>query len=133
MTMTDNDCQLQIEGTVVHGHQLGRRLGFPTANLDVSHLEGELPPSGVYAAWATLQDGSRYPSMVNVGYRPTVDNQTHTLSVEANLDGYDGDLYGQRLTLFIVSRIRDERRMASLDQLIEQLHSDLEAVRLLLK
>ena len=121
-----------LSGTVVHGQQLGRRLGFPTANLEVEPLDGHLPQAGVYAAWATLAGGERYLSMVNIGYRPTVDEQSHRLSVEAYLDHFSGDLYGQRLSLQLVERIRDERKMSSLQQLQEQLGADLRQVRSLL-
>ena len=121
-----------LSGTVVHGQQLGRRLGFPTANLEVEPLDGHLPQAGVYAAWATLAGGERYLSMVNIGYRPTVDEQSHRLSVEAYLDGYSGDLYGQRVSLQLEARIRDERKMSSLQQLQQQLTDDLQQVRSLL-
>ena len=124
---------IRLEGTVVHGQQLGRKLGFPTANLAVEALKDVLPPAGVYAAWATLADGSRYLSMVNIGYRPTVDNQTHTLSVEAHLDGFVGDLYGQCLSLTLLHRIRNERKMASLQALQEQLFADLQEARKLVR
>lgn len=117
-----------LEGIVVHGKQLGRRLGFPTANLSPEQLVGSIPSNGVYAAIATLQDGRRFKAMVNVGYRPTVDASRNLLSVEAHLSGFDGDLYGQKLSLLILSRIRDERRMASLEQLSAQLSQDLQAV-----
>ena len=121
--------QYHLSGIVVHGQQLGRTLGFPTANLAVDTLKDVLPPAGVYAAWATLSDGSHYLSMVNIGYRPTVDNLSHTLTVEAYLDQFSGDLYGQMLSLQLVSRIRDERKMSSLQELQEQLARDLEQVR----
>lgn len=122
-----------ISGTIVHGKQLGRQLGFPTANLCVDNLQGTIPSAGVYAAWATLVDGGRYRAMVNIGYRPTVDPLQHLLSVEAYLDGYQGDLYGQNLSLEIVSHIRDERRMESLDQLKAQLAIDLDQTRNILR
>lgn len=118
----------QLQGTVVHGQQLGRRLGYPTANLDVAHLDGQLPRPGVYAAWATLADGSVRRAMVNVGYRPTVEADRQRLTVEAHLADYSADLYGQTLRLSLVARIRDERRMSSLDELRAQLARDLEAV-----
>lgn len=127
--MADTIQPQSLTGVVIHGQQLGRRLGFPTANLDVEQLQGELPASGVYAAWATLADGRRYPAMVNIGYRPTVDASCHALSVEAHLDGFSGDLYGQTLHLQITHRIRDERRMSSLEQLCAQLTVDLDTVR----
>lgn len=117
-----------LEGIVVHGQQLGRRLGFPTANLSPDDLLGQIPSTGVYAAIATLHDGRRFKAMVNIGYRPTVDANHHLLTVEAHLSAFDGDLYGQRLHLLILSRIRDERRMSSLQQLSAQLAQDLQAV-----
>ncbi len=121
-----------IAGTIVHGRQLGRQLGYPTANLCVEQLHGQLPEAGVYGAWATLSDGQRFPAMVNVGYRPTVDANHHDLSVEAHLVGFSGDLYGQLLSLEITERIRDERRMNSLEELKSQLTIDLQSVIALL-
>lgn len=121
-----------IAGTIVHGKQLGRKLGFPTANLCVEQLHGQLPQAGVYGAWATLSDGQRFPAMVNVGYRPTVDTTHHDLSIEAHLAGFSGDLYGQKLSLEITERIRDERRMNSLEELQSQLTIDLQSVIALL-
>lgn len=116
-----------LVGTVVHGQQLGRRLGFPTANLDVDGLKGNVPQTGVYAALCLLPDGRTFRCMVNIGFRPTVDNQSHRLSIEAHLLDFDEDLYGQLLQLVIIKRIRDERRMETLEQLKEQLAKDLQA------
>ncbi|MBR5067783.1 MAG: putative DNA binding domain-containing protein [Bacteroidales bacterium] len=118
----------EISGIVVRGHQLGRRLGYPTANIALSVPEADLPRRGVYAAIATLNNGSRYPAMVNIGYRPTVENEHH-LTIEAHLIGFSGDLYGERLHLRFIDRIRDERKMESLDDLKEQLTKDLQAVK----
>ncbi len=118
-----------LEGTVVHGQQLGRQLGFPTANLDVTHLSVKLPTPGVYAASAVLDDGRHFRAMVNIGFRPTVDASRHILSVEAYLDGFQGDLYGQHLSLTLLHRIRNERKMSSLDELQDQLSADLLEVR----
>lgn len=118
-----------LSSLVVHGHQLGRRLGYPTANLGLDTLKGNVPPSGVYAARCVLPDGSCWLAMVNVGFRPTVDKLSHRLSIEAHLLDFDGDLYGQLLHLKLTRRIRDERRMESLDELRSQLAIDLEACR----
>ncbi len=118
----------EISGIVVRGHQLGRRLGYPTANIALSSSETNLPHRGVYAAIATLSNGSRYPAMVNVGYRPTVEN-VHHLTIEAHLIGFNGDLYGERLHLRFIERIRDERKMESLEDLKVQLSKDLQAVK----
>ena len=119
-----------LEGLVVHGQQLGRRLGYPTANLQLPDAATiSLPSPGVYAAWAWLEDGSRRIAMVNIGYRPTVSNERHVLSIEAHIDDFEGDLYDQRIRLTFVKRIRDERRMNSLDELRQQLATDLSVVR----
>ena len=118
----------EISGTVVRGHQLGRRLGYPTANVAAVGNESAIPRRGVYAAIATLSDARRFPAMVNIGYRPTVENE-HRLTIEAHLIGFSGDLYGQRLSLRFIDRIRDERKMESLDDLKAQLARDLQAVK----
>lgn len=120
---------MTIEGTVVSGHQLGRKLGYPTANLGIDTLVGEMPAPGVYAAHCRLADGRVLKAMLNVGYRPTVEQGGAEVSIEAHLLDFDEDLYGQRIQLKLISRIRDERRMVSLQELREQLARDLEVVR----
>lgn len=114
----------QLEGVVIHGHQLGRKLGFPTANLDPFNADKIIPSNGVYAAEVLLSDGQVFPSMVNIGFRPTVDKEMKRLSVEAHLIGFEGDLYDQTITIKFIDRIRDERKMSSLEELKEQLRKD---------
>lgn len=118
-----------LSGKVVHGQQLGRRLGFPTANLEVPSSRTEIPETGVYAAQAHLADGSVYRAMVNIGFRPTVDASRHSLSIEAHLIGFRGELYGQPLRLELTGKIREERKMNSLEDLRAQLELDLQEVR----
>lgn len=116
-----------IEGEVGHGKMLGRQIGFPTANLKCdSRLV--LPARGVYAADAQTEDGKVFRSMVNIGCRPTVCDRGEP-TVEAYLDGYSGNLYGKRVGLRFVRRLRDERRFSSLDELKQQLAADLEEAR----
>lgn len=117
-----------IESIVVHGQQLGRKLGFPTANLCVDTLKGDVPAAGVYATRCILQDGRVFKAMLNVGYRPTVDNCRHELSIEAHLLDFDEDIYNQTIRLVILKRIRDERRMNSLQELSSQLAVDMREV-----
>lgn len=117
-----------LESIVVHGQQLGRKIGYPTANLGLEMLIGEVPATGVYASRCILQDGRQYKAMLNVGYRPTVDNDDHQLSIEAHILNFDEDIYGQRIRLVITRRIRDERKMNSLADLSAQLSKDLEEV-----
>lgn len=108
-----------ISGTVVGGRQLGRQLGFPTANVSVSpgHV---MPAPGVYAA--TVGD---YPAVVNVGRRPTVDTPDAPISVEAHLIGFSGNLYGSHLRIGFISRLRAERRFGSLDELRDAIAADV--------
>jgi len=118
----------KLEGLVIHGHQLGRKLGFPTANLDPFNADKIIPSNGVYAAHVFLPNGDVYPSMVNIGFRPTVDKELNRLSVEAHLIGFEGDLYDQTITISFVERIRDERKMSSLEELKTQLSRDCQHV-----
>lgn len=113
-----------LEGVVIHGHQLGRKLGYPTANLNPFDKDKIIPSNGVYAAKVRLANGDVYPSMVNIGFRPTVDDDKAQLSVEAHLIGFRGDIYGQTIVLSFIERIRDERKMSSLDELKNQLAKD---------
>lgn len=111
-----------LSGEIVCGQQLGRTLGFPTANL--RPVQGlAIPGNGVYAAVATLPDGCRLPAMVNIGVRPTL-GDGHAPTIEANLIGFSGDLYGATLTLGFTARIRNERRFYSLEDLKAQLTLD---------
>ena len=111
-----------LSAVVIHGDELGRKLGFPTANLDVS---GSLvPPSGVYAVHAYVE-GKRHRAIVNIGQRPTLQTATPTLRVEAHLLNFEGDLYGKDLELTFVEKLRDERKFASLDELRAQIRRDI--------
>ena len=111
-----------LEGTVVEGDERVRKLGFPTANI-VPSDDLVCPGHGVYAAFA---DGR--PAAVNVGVRPTFDTGRGLL-VEAHLIDFDGDLYGRTLRIAFISRLRGERRFAGVEELIAQMHRDVEAAR----
>lgn len=115
-----------LSGEIQEGDQVGRRLGFPTANLAVSDLV--LPPRGVYAAVA-VGEGMRRPAAVNVGVRPTVDGRPGPVRVEAHLLDFEGDLYGKRLSLEFQRHLRGEVRFASVEKLAAQIARDVEAVR----
>jgi len=106
--------------------RLGRKLGFPTANLDAAGLT--LPPNGVYAGITRVQD-QIYKVALNIGLRPTLASPTPVLRVEAHLLDYQGDLYGQELEIEVGDRLRDEKKFASPAQLSEQIARDLQAVR----
>lgn len=117
----------QIKGTVVNGKHLGRTLGFPTANLTVDHPEKLIPSCGVYAVRATLQDGIVFPGMLNIGTRPTISDNDQKITLETHLFGFEGNLYGQSLTLSFISRLRNEIKQPSLEALQTQLIHDREA------
>ena len=109
-----------IEGTVVQGKQLGRTIGFPTANIRPEKWEGE-GPNGVYAAWCTV-DGARHPGMLNIGLHPTVPEGAPT--VEINLFDFHDDIYGMRAVVETVAYLRGEVRFNSVEELRSQLERD---------
>jgi riboflavin kinase / FMN adenylyltransferase len=115
-------------GLVMKGDQLGRKLGFPTANIDVSALL--IPPTGVYAAHAH-ENGKTHRAVLNIGHRPTIAAATPELRVEAHLLDFKGDLYRKELELSFVAKLRDEEKFPSVDALKAQIASDIQrAVRL---
>ena len=112
-----------IFGTVVRGRRLGRRLGFPTANLD-PHNE-VLPPCGVYAARALLH-GRLVDGVINLGFAPTVGPPADSRpTLEVFLLGVDAKLYGEEIELFFVERLRKERKYGSLETLQRQIALDV--------
>jgi riboflavin kinase / FMN adenylyltransferase len=109
-----------VDGPVVQGQKRGRQLGFPTANVCP---ENELvPPTGVYATTVTI-DGVAYPSMTNIGTRPTFETG-ETMVIETHLLNFDKDLYGARLRLGFVQRLRDEKKFEGIDGLKAQIAAD---------
>ncbi|MBT2557379.1 bifunctional riboflavin kinase/FAD synthetase [Hymenobacter sp. ISL-91] len=115
-------------GTVVKGRQLGRTIGWPTANIECSETLKLVPARGVYAVRATTAAGATWPAMLNIGVRPTVAGNL-AQTVEAHLLGFEGDLYDQPLTVEFVARLRDEQKFDGLDALKAQLAQDAGAAR----
>ena len=114
-----------LDGTVVRGAERGRQLGFPTANLET---ENELlPPAGVYATMAAIE-GIAFPSVTNIGMRPTFGDVTRT-QIETHLLDTSRDLYGACIRLSFVQRLRDERQFPDIDALREQIDADCRAAR----
>ncbi len=111
-----------LEGEVVHGDSRGRTIGVPTANLRTAREL--LPRLGVYATRAVVHDGRTFDSVTNIGLRPTFAGVTG-VHIEAHLLGFDGDLYGTRLHLDVVARVRDEMRFPSIDALKAQIARDI--------
>lgn len=113
-----------LSSSVIKGDQLGRRLGFPTANLDVRGMV--VPPGGVYAARARV-DERWFRAVLNIGKRPTVSSAVPELRVEAHLLGFDEEIYGSELEITFVERLRDEQKFPSLDDLKAQIGLDVRA------
>lgn len=112
----------QLKGVVVHGEQLGRKLGFPTANVEVACSYKLIPQSGVYAC-KVFYDDVCWPTMMNIGVKPTV-KHTSKLFIEAHLIGFDGDIYGKTIAIQLVKKLRDEEKFDSLRDLKAQLEID---------
>ena len=110
-----------ICGIVVKGQQVGRVLGFPTANLKLKDRSPLFLANGVYAVKIFLNK-IFYDGMANIGIRPTLEQ--HVLTIEVNLFNFSGDLYGKTLQLFFLDRIRDEKKFSDLEELKQQITLD---------
>lgn len=112
-----------LSGCVVHGEQIGRQLGFPTANLALDDACKLIPERGVYAVSVSIEgDSTVYGGMMNIGRRPTFEG--HHTTLEVHLLQYSGDLYGKRLTVRFIARLREERPFPDRDALIAQMNED---------
>ena len=132
-----------ITGCVTHGFAEGRKMGFPTANLDTTGYPLLIPANGVYGVWVKIgcadavmgkcevpnHDGW-LPAMLNIGTRPTFDGSTTT--IEANIFDFDDDIYGQPMTIAFCFRLRNEQRFDSVEALEEQLHKDRKEIEKML-
>jgi riboflavin kinase/FMN adenylyltransferase len=122
----------RVEGVVVRGHQRGRQLGFPTANVE-SPAHTAIPADGVYAGWlATLDEAgaqaSRWPAAISIGTNPTFGGVARTVEAYA-LDRTDLDLYGLHAAIDFAVRLRGTLRFDSVDALVEQMHRDVDQAR----
>lgn len=115
----------RISGKVIYGLQNGRKIGFPTANVDAGHYV--ILKKGVYGVYF-YHDGKRYLGMANVGLNPTVGEITK-ISLEVNVFDFDEDIYGEEVDVDFMFRVRDERKFASLDDLKQQLKRDERFIR----
>lgn len=116
-----------LEAPVVRGRGVGRRWGFPTANLDVS--EEKILPSGVFAVQVVLPTGVDRKGLLNVGVRPTFRERFPRRSVEVHLLDFAGDLVGRRLRLGFIKKLRDEKKFPSVQSLARQIRLDEIAAR----
>ncbi len=120
-----------IAGIVVPGKQLGRTIGYPTANLQPYEPNQLIPAPGVYACYATTIEGQRHLAMVNIGHRPTIGDFSNE-TIEAHILDFDNNIYNHTLTLEFISRIRSEERFPNIDALRERLSYDESYTRNLL-
>ena len=123
-SVANNNTNIDIEAEVIHGKKIGRALGFPTANMSMAGYESV--ERGVYLSRVEI-DGRSYKAMSNVGIRPSVGGKE--LLLETHVLDFSGDLYGRKLCITLVEKIRDEKRFASIGDLKEQLIRDYEYIR----
>lgn len=119
-----------ISGTVVHGNQNGRKIGFPTANMSLNADNKFIPQLGVYLCEVHIDAGKFY-GLTNMGYRPTL-NKDEGIHIETHILEFDGDIYGQKIEIQFVEKIRSEKRFDSFDELKNQIAADLAWAKLFL-
>lgn len=115
-----------LDGTVIDGYKMGRKMGFPTANLQPSCPNKLIPAEGVYAVYVYVGE-TRYMGMLNIGYRPTVHNGDNR-SIEVYIINFSEDIYHQQIRIEFMDRIRGEQKFESINALISQLNQDKETV-----
>lgn len=116
-----------ITGKIVHGEQRGRKLGFPTANIELLHGEMAVPAPGVYAVTVSIE-GSIYEGMGNIGNNPTFNDVEHA-RLEVNLFNCSGDLYGKTMSVQFHKYIRAEKKFSGVEELCRQIEEDKKAIK----
>lgn len=111
-------------GNVVKGDGIGKKIGYPTANIELTDKYKTIPANGVYACLVNLEDQA-FKGMLNIGVRPTINDQKHQ-KIEINLLGFNGNLYDKTLTIELIEKLRDEQKFDSLEELKSQLGIDKE-------
>lgn len=123
----------QMSGLVVKGNQIGRTLGFPTANMDVKEkYRHKLMPPGVYVVEIKIGKEEFY-GMANIGYRPTIRSEKHELTSEVNIFNFNRDIYGKHITMCFLEKIREEEKFDGLEALKIQLNADKEKACLIME
>jgi riboflavin kinase/FMN adenylyltransferase len=120
-----------ISGEVIHGAGRGKKINFPTANIDYPKQK-VMPSNGIYVCWAYL-GSEKFMAATNIGVNPTFTPERQVPSLEAYLLDFDRDIYGQELKLEFVARLRDELKFDSIEALIKKIHQDVENTREILK
>jgi riboflavin kinase/FMN adenylyltransferase len=119
-----------ISGKVVHGNQNGRKIGFPTANMSLNADNKFIPQLGVYLCKVHIEAGEYY-GLTNMGYRPTL-NKDEGIHIETHILGFDSDIYGQKIEIQFMEKIRSEKRFNSFEDLKSQISADLAWAKLYL-
>lgn len=112
-----------ISGNVIEGNQIGRKIGFPTANIKIPEPYKQVPKDGVYAVHVKL-NGDSYFGMLNIGSRPTIESELRSKNIEVHILNFEQKIYNQTVTVSFVKRIRDEKKFNGLDELRLQLEKD---------
>ncbi len=120
----------EIRGVVTRGKQLGRRIGFPTANVQSEDQDKLIPKNGVYAVKVKVRE-TEHMGMLNIGIRPTVDD-SRLVSIEVNIFDFDLNVYGDKISIQLIDQLREEKKFGDLQELIAQLQRDEQLSRKIL-
>lgn len=113
----------QLNGIVVHGNKVGRELGYPTANIDIQNKYKLIPAEGIYAVKVNLGD-ENYGGMLNIGRRPTINSGNGEQSIEVNIFDFKKEIYGEKIQLELIERIREEKKFDNKEELIAEMQKD---------
>lgn len=117
-----------ISGNVIEGNQIGRKIGFPTANIKIPEPYKQVPKDGVYAVQVKL-NGDLFYGMLNIGSRPTIEPTLRTKNIEVHILNFDKKIYNQTITISFHKRIRDEKKFNGLEELTQQLEKDKKVIK----
>lgn len=117
-----------LSGRVIGGQQLGRRIGYPTANIEVEEPYKLIPPDGVYAVNVRVE-GKQFGGMLNIGVRPTVNHNVDKRSLEVHIFDFNRDIYSEEVEIQFITRVRDEQKFNNVDELIAQIQKDEITIR----
>lgn len=114
----------QLTGTVVHGNKIGRQLGYPTANLELNNAYKLVPATGIYLVKVNYHE-QNYDGLLNIGYRPTIESSDGKLSIEVFIINFNKEIYGKELKVYLIERIRGEKKFDNKEDLIAAMDRDL--------
>ena len=120
-----------LSGLVIKGQQVGSKIGFPTANLQLDDPHKLVPPDGIYAVRVIVKD-HRYDGMMYIGHRPTLEDGLGR-SIEINIFDSEDDIYGESLMVFCLEHIRNDQTFTSMEDMVNQLKVDYQSTQTILK